>query len=133
MISDKQKVIIAASLLIAFLFYSTYLYSFLPVKAYIATKETISGKAVWQRYNCNACHQVYGLGGFIGPDLTNDYSFRGKDFIKAFLNYGTAAMPNFHLSEKEVNDLLAYLKDIDASGKSDPRSFTIHYDGTIKQ
>jgi nitric oxide reductase subunit C len=76
---------------------------------------------------------VYGLGGYLGPDLTNAYSSRGKDYIKAFLKYGTAAMPKFNLKEPEITALLAYLKEIDASGRSDPRSFTINYDGTIEQ
>lgn len=133
MSSDKQKIIVAALLLVAFLFYSFYLYSSLPVKNYTINDEAGKGRLVWQQYNCNACHQVYGLGGYIGPDLTNTYSSKGKEYIKAFLNYGTAAMPNFNLTAKEVNALLAYLKNIDASGKSDPRSFTIRYDGTIKQ
>lgn len=133
MASDKQKIIVAALLLVAFLSYSFYIYSSLPVKNYTVNDETGKGKLVWQQYNCNACHQVYGLGGYIGPDLTNTYSSKGKEYIKALLNYSTAAMPKFNLTVKEVNALLAYLKDIDASGRSDPRSFTIHYDGTIKQ
>lgn len=131
--SDKQKMIVTASLVAAFLFYSFFLYSSLPMKDYTINEETSTGKLVWQQYNCNACHQVYGLGGYLGTDLTNIYSLKGADYIKAFLNNGTAIMPNFHLTEQEKNALLAYLKSIDASGKSDPRSFTIKYDGTIEQ
>ncbi len=133
MASDKQKIIVVALLVVTFLFYSFYLYSSLPVKDYTINEESGKGKLVWQQYNCNACHQVYGLGGYLGPDLTNVYSFRGKEYIKAFLNIGTATMPNFHLNNQEINALLAFLNSIDASGKSDPRSFTIKYDGTIKQ
>jgi nitric oxide reductase subunit C len=133
MASDKQKIIIAVSLLISFLFYSFFIYSSLPVKNYSINKEISKGKLVWQQYNCTACHQVYGLGGYLGPDLTNVYSIRGKDYIKALLSYGTASMPNFHLSEQEKNALVAYFNNIDASGKSDPRSFIINTDGTIEQ
>ena len=32
------------------------------------------GRLVWQKYNCHTCHQLYGLGGYLGPDLTNVYS-----------------------------------------------------------
>lgn len=133
MVADKQKMIVVALLIAAFLCHSLYLYLSLPVKNYTINEETGKGKLVWQQYNCNACHQVYGLGGYLGPDLTNIYSLRGTDYIKAFLNNGTGTMPNFHLTEQEMNALLAYLKSIDASGKSDPRSFTIKYDGTIEQ
>ena len=133
MASEKQKIIVSLLLVIGFLFYSLFLYSSLPVKDYSITKEAIQGKFLWQKYNCNACHQVYGLGGYLGPDLTNAYSLRGKEYIKAFLNYGTASMPNFKLNDQDINSLLAFLKNIDASGKADPKSFTINYDGTIKQ
>lgn len=133
MASDKNKIIVATLLLAFFLIYSFYLYSSLPVKNYSVTAETDKGKSVWQQYNCNACHQVYGLGGYLGTDLTNIYSLKGTGYIKAFLQSGTDVMPNFHLNEKEINALLAYLKNIDASGKSDPRTFILNYDGTIKQ
>lgn len=133
MLSEKRKVIVTASLVAIFLFYSFYLYLLLPVKDKSVTEETSKGKIVWQKYNCNACHQVYGLGGFLGPDLTNTYSLKGPAHIKAYLKSGIATMPNFPFNEQEINALLAYMQNIDASGKSDPRSFTIKYDGTIEQ
>ena len=133
MTSDRPKFFVISVLLTAFLGYSIFLYSTLPIKQTPLNKEADAGKFIWQKYNCNACHQVYGLGGYLGPDLTNAYSFRGKAYIKAFLNAGVSAMPNFHLTDSEINDLLAYLKDMDTSGQSDPRSFTINYDGTIQQ
>lgn len=131
--SGKLKNITAASLVVTFLFYSFHLYSFLPVKGKTVTEETSKGKLIWQQYNCNACHQVYGLGGYLGPDLTNTYSLKGPAYITAFLQNGTATMPNFHLNGQEMNALLAYLQNIDASGKADPRTFTINTNGTIEQ
>ena len=117
----------------AFLSYSGFLYTVMPVKYKPSKQQEDSGKLIWQDYNCNACHQIYGLGGYLGPDLTNVYSKRGEEYIKTFLTTGTGAMPVFHLSQSESNSLLAFLKDIDASGKSDPRTFTLNYDGTIDQ
>lgn len=116
-----------------FLTYSFYLYWSLPVEKYTTSDDAKSGKLIWQRYNCNACHQVYGLGGYLGPDLTNVYSMKGADYIKVFLVSGTNVMPDFHLSDKEITEVIAYLKNIDASGISDPRTFTINTNGTIKQ
>lgn len=133
MTSEKQKILVAAFLLVSFLGYSFYLYSSLPVKTYAINEEASKGKIVWQKYNCNACHQVYGLGGYLGPDLTNVYSARGPEYIKAFLTTGTASMPNFHLKEAEINSLLAFMNNIDKSGRSDPRTFTIKYNGSIEQ
>ncbi len=133
MASDRQKIIIVSLLSTAFLSYSIFIYWSLPVKQYPISNVISRGKFVWQKYNCNACHQIYGLGGYLGPDLTNVYSIRGAGYIKAFLLNGTATMPNFHMKEQEISDLLSFLKNIDASGKSDPRTFTIQNNGTIEQ
>ncbi len=133
MVADRHKFIVMIILLTAFLCFSFFLYSALPVKNSPENAVADSGKMAWQKYNCNACHQVYGLGGFLGPDLTNVYSIKGEAYIQAFLKTGTAIMPDFHLSGKEIKDLSGFLKTIDATGKSDPKSFTLNYDGTIEQ
>ena len=116
----------------AYLIYSFTLYTSLPVKQCIVDKRVENGKLVWQKYNCNSCHQLYGLGGYLGPDLTNVYSKRSEAFIKAFLKNGTTAMPNFNINDYEMDCLLKYFNTIDNSGKSDPRNFRINNDGTIE-
>jgi nitric oxide reductase subunit C len=91
-----------------------------------------SGKLLFQKYNCVSCHQVYGLGGYMGPDLTNVISSNGKgpDFVKGLLKYGTNRMPDFHLSDAEVNQLTAYLDYIDKTGISPVKVFTLNLNGT---
>ena len=42
-------------------------------------------------------------------------------------------MLNLHLTDQEIDHLLAYLQDIDQSGTSDPRTFTIKPSGAISQ
>lgn len=133
MLSEKLKNTTATVLVVSFLFFSFHLYSSLPRENKKVNEETSKGKLVWQQFNCTACHQVYGLGGYLGPDLTNIYSLKGPAYIKAFLQSGTATMPNFHLNAPEMSALLAYLLNIDASGKADPRTFTINTNGTIEQ
>ena len=88
------------------------------------------GKIVYQKYNCSACHQLYGLGGYMGPDLTNVMS-KGEGYVKVFLQYGTQRMPNFHLNETEVNDLVAFLTYTDKTGISPIKKFNVNPDGTI--
>ena len=90
---------------------------------------------IWQKYNCQSCHQLFGLGGYLGPDLTNTYTENGKGplFIKAMIEVGTKQMPVFKMSETEMTELLTFLEAIDQTGKSDPRSFTIHANGMISQ
>ena len=129
---EKRKMIVLVLFVAAYLIYSFTLYTSLPVKQCIVDKRAENGKLVWQKYNCNACHQLYGLGGYLGPDLTNVYSKRSEAFIKAFLKNGTTAMPNFNINDYEMDCLLKYFNTIDNSGKSDPRNFRINNDGTIE-
>jgi nitric oxide reductase subunit C len=133
MLHDKYKVILMGVLASAFLYYSFTLYASLPVDHPVANNESAKGKLLWQQYNCNSCHQVYGLGGYLGPDLTNVYSRRGSGYITGLLKSGTVTMPDFHLKEAEIKSFLAYFENMDATGKSDPRTFTIKKDGTIIQ
>ncbi len=133
MASDLQKTTVAVILIASFLAYTSFLYMSLPIKSYATSNACIEGKKTWQNYNCAACHQVYGLGGYLGPDLTNVYSKRGPQYIQAFISNGTNVMPNFHLSNNEQENLIAYFKNIDSSGKSDPKTFFVHNNGTIEQ
>jgi hypothetical protein len=41
-------------------------------------------------------------------------------------------MPSFELDENEMDNLLAFLQHVDASGKSDPKNFRRNLDGTIE-
>jgi nitric oxide reductase subunit C len=133
MFPDKQKFIVFSVLCIGFLSYSGYLYSHLPFSKPNFSVSEAQGKALWQKHNCTACHQIYGLGGYLGPDLTNEYTLRGNIFIQIFLKTGNTTMPNYHLSETEILQLTDYLKSVDQSGKSDPRKFSINANGTINQ
>ena len=127
----KQIVFIFSFLVISFLIYSTFIYSNLPFKSIEVSEQVVKGKEVWQRYNCNSCHQIYGLGGFLGPDLTNIYSKRPVEYIKAFLLGGTVVMPKFNLSDTEINCLISFFKNIDSTGSADPNKIILNLDGTI--
>ena len=75
------------------------------------------GKKMFQQYNCISCHQLYGLGGYLGPELTTAYSDRGRGelYMKTFLKAGGRRMPNFHFTDEEVAALVCYLKYVDAT------------------
>lgn len=133
MMTDRPKKLIAFLLIFSFIIYTICIYfNFSQTNVRISAPAQ-EGKLVWQQYGCNSCHQVYGLGGYLGPDLTNVYSKGGSGYIKAFLKSGTEVMPKFQLTENEINNLAAYLKVVDSSGKSSPHLFKINYDGTIQQ
>lgn len=97
------------------------------------TPKVKQGKLLFQKKNCIACHQIYGLGGYMGPDLTNIISAPGKGplFVKAFLMVGSERMPNYHFTEVEIEELIAFLTYADKTGVSPVKKFEINYDGTV--
>jgi len=82
----------------------------------------IEGRGIWLSHNCQACHQFYGFGGFLGPDLTNASSRLSRDRLDQLLTYGMAQMPAFHLSEDEIDAIQAFLREIDATGVGQARA-----------
>lgn len=95
--------------------------------------EARAGQLVFQKYNCIACHQFYGLGGYMGPDLTNVISNRGPALARAFITSGTATMPNLHLDEAEIDALIAYLTFVDGTGRYPPQTYQVNWYGTVSQ
>lgn len=93
------------------------------------------GRLVWQSYNCQSCHQLYSLGGYLGPDLTNIISNpdKGEKIVRVLVKSGTKQMPAFNLTEQEMNTLIEFLKSTDASGKADLRNFSIDNFGMIEE
>jgi nitric oxide reductase subunit C len=123
------KVAIFLCLFISYISYSFIVYTrgtekkqaFLTVDAHQVDK----GKLLFQQHNCISCHQVYGLGGYLGPDLTNAWSdkYRGEAYIKAILKSGGSRMPDFHFSNEEVDALSQYLKYVDNTADANDRGF----------
>lgn len=90
------------------------------------TPQVVSGKKVWHKYVCIDCHTLLGNGAYYGPDLTKawDRFLKRSDgnpevaraSMFAFLKNPPASigyrrgMPNFHLSDQEVNDLIEFFQ-----------------------
>ncbi len=91
------------------------------------------GQDLYQDYNCAACHQFYGLGGYMGPDLTNVISERGEAYSGAFIAAGTVSMPNFNLDTDEVAALVAYLAFVDQTGTYPLQDYKIEWNGNVSQ
>jgi nitric oxide reductase subunit C len=81
------------------------------------SSEAHEGRVLYQELNCSSCHQIFGLGGYLGPELTNVISTegKGKAYVAAFLNYGPGQMPDFHLDSLQTRKIIAYLSYIDSS------------------
>jgi nitric oxide reductase subunit C len=85
------------------------------------TDAVVRGKAVWEQNNCIGCHSLLGEGAYFAPELGNVYQRRGGDeggaaFIKAWMKAqptgapGRRQMPQFNLSEQQLDDLVQFLK-----------------------
>ena len=101
-------------------------------KIEIPDKHVSSGWKLWQEKNCQSCHQFYGLGGYMGPDLTNVISEqnKGAKYAHTIIKFGTGRMPNFGFSDSEVNDIVSFLTWIDKSGKSKVPDSAVQWSGS---
>ncbi len=126
-------------LLIIVLAYFAYSYAIYSQNMHTkSASETISplamqGKDVFQKYNCISCHQMYGLGGYLGPDLTNTISEKGEVYAEVFLRNGSNRMPNYNLNEEEIYSLLAFLRALSSSGEFPVKEFDVSWYGTIEE
>ena len=74
------------------------------------------GKNLWEANDCIGCHTLLGEGAYFAPELGNVYKRRGPDFIKAWIRSmpthapGRRQMPQFNFSDRDLDDLVAFLK-----------------------
>lgn len=80
----------------------------------------VEGQTIFRAYNCQSCHQLYGNGGYLGPDLTNATSRVPPGRYAAFLDEGAGAMPAFHLTPEEQAAVWTYLTELGRSGQGVP-------------
>ena len=83
------------------------------------TPQVAMGKMVWEENDCIGCHTLLGEGAYFAPELGNVYKRFGNstDAIKAFIKSrpkdgvpGRRSMPQFNLSEEELDAIAAFLK-----------------------
>ena len=88
-----------------------------------------NGEKAYLRGGCNGCHVIGQVSS--GPDLTGvllrhengekwvaDFikdpaKFYEDDYIKAMINYFNLRMPNQHMKDEEIKDIIEYLKWVD--------------------
>ncbi|MAE70023.1 MAG: hypothetical protein CME06_06095 [Gemmatimonadetes bacterium] len=79
------------------------------------------GLGVWRARNCQACHQLHGFGGFLGPDLTNRVSDDTPDDAYQWILFkGLGRMPALKLSDADQAAVLAFLRAMNRTGTSLP-------------
>ena len=97
------------------------------------TEAVAHGKKIWEDKSCVNCHTILGEGAYFAPELGNVFVRYGgkddpeaardaiKDWMKAQPSgvEGRRQMPQFNLSEKELDDLAEFLQwvsTIDTNG-----------------
>ncbi|MQM39800.1 Nitric oxide reductase subunit C [wastewater metagenome] len=86
------------------------------------TDTVAEGKEVWERNDCIGCHTLLGEGAYFAPELGNVFERRGngneaafKAYLNAWINAqptqapGRRQMPQFNLSDHEINALAEFL------------------------
>lgn len=109
---------IASILITAFLAYTASVYTkgtVLSESNPMIDAAAIEGKMLWQKHNCSSCHQLYGLGGFIGPDLTTTISRKGDAYARAIILSGTKRMPHYGLTEHDAKAITKFLSYVDST------------------
>jgi nitric oxide reductase subunit C len=97
-----------------------------------------AGKWTWQRHNCNDCHTILGIGGYYAPDLTKVMTRRDPEWLKDFLKDphkvwpAKRRMPNLHLTDEEIGDLVAFLTWVNGIDTNDwpPKPLAVAVAGT---
>ncbi len=86
------------------------------------TESVAAGKNLWEVNNCVGCHTIMGEGAYYAPELANVFDRRGMGDEEAFKGYmrgwmaaqpmqepGRRKMPQFNLSDKEVDEISDFL------------------------
>jgi nitric oxide reductase subunit C len=86
------------------------------------------GKRIWERNACINCHTILGEGAYYAPELGNVWNRWGgredpdgaRETLRAWMAgqpsgvEGRRQMPQFHLTDDEVNDLADFLRWTDS-------------------
>lgn len=87
------------------------------------TPDAMTGAQLVEQYECRACHRIAGEGALKAPSL-DGVTLRSDDPVHVTLRLwlrdpravkGDTAMPNFRLSDSEIEAILAYLIESDQS------------------
>ena len=89
---------------------------------HLITESVAEGKYLWEVNNCVGCHSIMGEGAYYAPELMNVFDRYGdgdedvfKEFMRGWMAIqplnvpGRRQMPQFHLTEEQVDALSDFL------------------------
>ena len=111
MIRASAKKAALACLVVAFGVQTTLVYT--DERQDPLSEDALRGRTLWHQNACQVCHQLYGQGGFLGPDLTNAASRVDASRLESLLTVGSGQMPAYRFTDEQIADLAAYLEALD--------------------
>lgn len=119
MFPTKHRKVLMLSLVSAFLVQTYLVYSDKTgLKTGSLSASAHHGRKIWLKNNCQSCHQIFGFGGFLGPDLTNTAHEFDAEELQEVLATGPGQMPSIKISKEEAQHLKAYFKELNKTGQS---------------
>lgn len=87
------------------------------VKPVDLTNPAATGSILVDRYTCRTCHRIAGRGALTAPDLAGVSTRLSPSALRLWLSNpsavkGGTAMPNYWLSDSEIEAMLAYLRSV---------------------
>lgn len=79
----------------------------------VLSEDAVAGRKLFHDGACQVCHQLWGQGGFLGPDLTNAASRVDETRLASLLTVGSGQMPAFDYDAEELRVMMAFLREID--------------------
>ncbi len=111
MFTPARKKLLLAVLVLSFGVQTGLVYS--DARSEPLSEAAREGRALWQAHACQTCHQFYGQGGFLGPDLTNAASRVDSTRLVSLLTVGSGQMPPLGFSDAESAAMAAFLREMD--------------------
>lgn len=111
MVSPSSKKTLVAILVVCFSVQTALVYS--DHREEPLSPSALRGRKIFHEQACQVCHQLWGQGGFLGPDLTNAASRVDSVRLRSLLTVGSGQMPALGLSDARIADVAAFLREID--------------------
>ncbi|GAB4525527.1 MAG: hypothetical protein Fur0018_10090 [Anaerolineales bacterium] len=115
---NKRRIILAAVVLIIWLALSPPRFVLNLVKNVDLSNPVAAGEQVVEKYSCRSCHTIGGQGALIAPNLASVTQRHDPLVLRLWLRNprkvkSNTAMPNFDLSDSEIEAIIAYLESFD--------------------
>jgi mono/diheme cytochrome c family protein len=79
----------------------------------LLSANAVEGRKLFHEGSCQVCHQLWGQGGFLGPDLTNASSRVDDTRLASLLTMGSGQMPAYAYADREIQYIRSFLEEID--------------------